>query len=93
MQTNANNLIDIKDVEAAYPIIVKEVMKHIEQVKKTDSESTLFDIVLDFCFKRELQIELVGDAIASDEYFKSFIEKDCAMNGMMKIHQQEMEEW
>lgn len=91
-----NNLIDtidVDDVETAYPIIVQEVMKHIEEVKKTDSESSLFDIVLDFCFKRELQIELVGDAIASDTYFKSFIEKDCASNGMLKIREQEMEEW
>jgi len=93
MQTNLLSLININDVETAYPIIVQEVMKYIEEVKKTDSETSLFDIILDFCFKKELEIELVGDAIQSDVYFKTFIEKDCQMNGMMKIKEREMEEW
>jgi hypothetical protein len=87
------NKIDSSDIDTLYPYIVQEVMKHIEEVKKTDNEISLFDIILDFCFKRDLQVELVGDAIQSDIYFKSFIEKDCAVNGMMRVHQQEMEEW
>jgi len=87
------NTINDICTETAYPIIVKEVMKYIEEIKKTDKTSSLIDIVMDFCIKSELQVELVGDAIANDEYFKSFIEKDCSTNGMLKIHQQEMEEW
>lgn len=88
-----NNIDNISDIEKAYPLIVKEVMKHIEEVKKTDTESSLFDIILDFCFKNEMQVELVGDAIASDVYFKSFIEKECSTQGLLKKRETEMEKW
>lgn len=88
-----NNIDNISDIEKAYPLIVKEVMKHIEEVKKTDTESSLFNIILDFCFKNEMQVELVGDAIASDVYFKSFIEKECSTQGLLKKRETEMEKW
>lgn len=81
------------DIETSYSMIVKEVMKYIEEIKKTDNESSLFDIILDFCFKKELQVELVGDAIQSDVYFKSFIEKDCSTRGMLKVNEREIEQW
>lgn len=88
-----NNIDNIIDIESSYPIIVKEVMKHIEEVKKTDSETSLFDIILDFCFKKDMQVELVGDAIQSDTYFRSFIEKECSSNGMLMKRENEMENW
>jgi len=84
---------NINDIESSYPIILREVMLHIEKIKKTDSESSLFDIIIDFCFKNELQVELVGDAIQSDSYFKAFIEKECAVNGLLKLKEREMEKW
>lgn len=66
--------------ESEYPFLVNEVMQHINEVKKTDPKAALLDIIYDFCFKEGIDVELVGDAISSDVYFKSFIEKDCQLH-------------
>jgi len=63
-------------IEDVYPMIVKMVMEHILKEKQQCQSSGLIELVSDFCFKTQLPVELVGDAIASDVYFKSFLEKD-----------------
>jgi len=71
--------------EAEYPFLVKELMLYINKMKTLELESdvSLVDIIMEFCFRNELDVELVGDAIASDVYFKSFIEKDCEMHNVI----------
>lgn len=82
-----------KNFEDDYPFIVQEVMKYINEIKATDNEISLVDIIMDFCFKNELEIELVGDAISSDVYFKSFIEKDCQMHRIFLTDSNELDNW
>jgi hypothetical protein len=60
-----------------YPFLVNEVMMYISEIKEEDPSLSLIDIIFNYCFKFNLDVELVGDAISSDVYFKSFIEADC----------------
>lgn len=83
-------------LEKSYPFIVEEVLKHIETIKKTPQgkNSALLDIIYDYCFKRGIDVEVVGDAISSDVYFKSFIQKDCEMHRILKSDvSTELESW
>lgn len=80
--------------EEEYPFLVNEVMQHINNIKKDDPTAALLDIIYDYCFKNDLEVELVGDAIASDVYFKSFIEKDCQMRNIIQSDiSQSLNEW
>lgn len=69
-------------LEKDYPFLVKEIMIFIDEMKKdcTREDVSLIDIIMEFSFRHNLDVELVGDAISSDIYFKSFIEKDCEMH-------------
>lgn len=79
--------------EEEYPFLVNSVMQHISEVKKDDPGTPLIDIIYDYCFKNDLEVELVGDAISSDVYFKSFIEKDCQHHNIMPSDGETMDEW
>ena len=65
------------NISDCYPFVVNEVINYIVNRKQTEKNLSLVDIISDFCQKKSMNIELVGDAIASDVYLKSFIEKDC----------------
>lgn len=67
-----------------YPMMVNSLMKYIELVKTKHKDVSLLDIILDFSTKKGIPIEQMGDAISTDVYFKSFIEKDCELH---KIYQ------
>ena len=80
--------------EEQYPFLVNDIIKYIQKIKETEKATTLVDIIMDYCFKFNVEIELVGDAISSDLYFKSFIEKDCEINKMFKTKNNiKTEEW
>ncbi len=81
--------------EYEYPFLVKEVMIYIDKLKKqknTSEEVSLVDIIMEFSFQNNLDVELVGDAIASDVYFKSFIEKDCELHRIFLTDQSQLNE-
>jgi len=71
-------------IEEQYSILISKIMKHIEMVKKAGSKEALIEIVMDYTAKNNIEIELVGDAINSDVYFKSFIEKDCEFHKILR---------
>lgn len=83
------------DLDQQYPFIVQEVMKHIESVKSTPhgKDTALIDIIYDYCFKASIDVELVGDAISSDVYFKSFIQKDCELHRIFKSDIKQEKDW
>lgn len=84
------------NIDKDYPFVVQNVLKHIEAVKKTPQgkETALIDIIYDYCFRSGLDVELVGDAISSDVYLKSFIKKDCEVHRIFKSDiVKELEEW
>lgn len=79
--------------EEQYPYIINGVIAHIDEVKKADKNVALIDIIMDYAFKNGIEIEAVGDAIANDVYFKSFIEKDCELHNVFRNKEPHLEEW
>ena len=80
-------------LEDSYPFIIGDLMVYIERIKKLDKSSALLDIIMDYSIKNGFEPELVGDAIANDVYFKSFVEKDCRAHGFFGFNdKQETEE-
>lgn len=79
--------------EEQYPFLVNEIMKHIEEIKKDDPDIALIDIIFDYAFRNGIDVELVGDAISTDVYFKSFIEKDCELHRIFKSDNNQMQDW
>ena len=77
--------------EDQYPFVVNDIMQNIEKKKKQGSKDSLIDIIMDYCLKEGLDVNLVGDAIKSDVYFMSFIEKDCEAHRIFKA--QKADEW
>ena len=67
-----------------YNILIRDIINFINDIKEKDHELSLVDIILEFCFKYDVDIELIGDAISTDAYFKSFIEKDCELHKIFK---------
>jgi len=80
-------------IEVTYPGIVSEVMEYIIERKKKDPECALLDLISDYCLYSGNSVELVGDAIASDIYFKSFIEKDCQHHNIIRSENKKAEDW
>jgi hypothetical protein len=79
--------------EDEYPRIIHEVMQHIEHIKKRESDSSLLDIIYDYCFQNNIPVEVVGDAISTDVYFKSFIQKDCELHNIFRTEKNTLDEW
>lgn len=78
--------------EKDYPFLVNDIIKYIEKIKMTDCDISMIEIIMDYCFKNNVDVEAAGDAISSDTYFKSYIEKDCEMNRFFKT-KINFEEW
>ena len=64
----------------AYPVLLNTLLKYIINKKELDKETSIMDLILEFSMRNSLDIELVGDAISTDEYLKSVISKDLEMN-------------
>ena len=74
-----------KTSELSYPVLLSELMIFIEKIKKEDTELALVDIIVEFAFQNGIEVELIGDAISEDNYFKSFIKKDCEFRKIFLI--------
>jgi len=59
-----------------YPILVNSLLKYIIDKKEKDRETSIMDLILEYSMRNSMDIELIGDAISTDEYFKGIIEKD-----------------
>jgi hypothetical protein len=75
--------------EDDYPFIIRDLMAFIEKTKSVERSTSLIDIIVGFSFKHGIDVEIVGDAIADDEYFKSFIQKDCEVHNIFKTSKSE----
>ena len=80
-------------IEETYPFVVNDIMKYIEEIKTNDRKANLLDIIMDYSLKFDVELELLGDAIAGDVYLKSFIEKDCRMAGVFGRNKETIGEW
>jgi hypothetical protein len=79
-------------MEENYPFLVNDIIRHLEYVKTHDKNISMVDAIIEFCNKNNIHIETAGDAISSDNYLKSFIEKDCEMRKIFKSNTN-TEEW
>ena len=76
-----------KEVDHSESIdIIRSLMGYITGIKgdQKNRDISLIDVIIDFSFKNNLDVQTVGDIISEDEYFKSFIEKDCADRNIIK---------
>lgn len=85
----------IKQLEDCYPTIITGLLKYIDEIKKLDNtkECALIDIIMDYSSKQNIDVEVIGDAVRSDEYFKSFIESDCLSRNIILSDKQSLENW
>lgn len=84
------------ELEEQYPDLINEIMQHIESVKRRDKNkdfNSLIEIISDFAAKKDIEIDLVADAINSDVYFKSFIKKDCEVHGILETEDKSIDTW
>lgn len=86
MNNAINNAMNNTELEDSYPFIISDLMAYIEKIKRNDRCSFLIDIIMDYSIKNGFDPEMIGDAIANDVYFKSFVEKDCRVNGIIGVN-------
>jgi hypothetical protein len=72
------------NVESQYNKLVSRVLEYIIEIKGKDAEMSLIGIIEEFCFKNNLEPQLVGDAISSNHYLKKFIEDDCKFHNIIR---------
>lgn len=62
--------------DTVYAKIVNDVLKFVLKEKTKDKTLPIVDLITSYCFKKNLEIEMVGDAISQDFYFKQLIDRD-----------------
>lgn len=65
--------LDLREVDIRYAKLIKDCLEYILKVKRDNNDSEIVDIIVDFCFKNDINPEEMGDAISQDEYFKQLI--------------------
>lgn len=68
-----------------YPVLINKLLKYIIYIKEQDKETSIMDLILEFSMRNSLDIELIGDAISTDEYLKNIISKDLEMNNYNSV--------
>ena len=94
LQTTLTNL-EKENIEAtaaleskAYPVLINTLLKYIINIKEKDKETSIMDLILEFSMRNSLDIELIGDAISTDEYFKNILTKDLEMTNYNSVKAQ-----
>lgn len=80
---NENDIIIAKNEKTeheVYPILLNKLLKYIIKIKEEDKEISIMDLLLEYSMRNSLDLELIGDAISTDEYFKSIVQKDMEVN-------------
>jgi hypothetical protein len=68
-----------------YPVLLNTLLKYIISKKEKDRETSIMDLILEYGMRNSLDIELIGDAISTDEYFKNIITKDLEINNYNSV--------
>lgn len=66
--------METSDIE--YAKLTNEVLKFVVSERSKNNTLSIVDLIVSYCFKRDIEPELVGDAISQDFYFKRLIEND-----------------
>jgi hypothetical protein len=75
-----------------YPLLINSILKYIKKVKEHDSDISFLDIIMDYSIKKNLELEYIGDAISSDENFKTLLHKDLEKSKYIK-HEKNSSDW
>ena len=59
-----------------YPLLMNSILKYIKYVKEREKNLNLLDIIMDYSIKNNVELEHIGDAISTDNHFKSLFQKD-----------------
>ena len=88
-------MLDVEKEMSNFPNLISKLMEFIVEIKKTDSEKelSLIDIIVEYCSRFDLDIQIVGEAISMDVYFKSFIQTDCELRKIFKLKKPVMDTW
>lgn len=73
--TNMTNM-DFRDVDVKYAYLIKECLEYVLNVRRIHPEEEIIDIIMTFCFEKNIDSEEMGDAISQDEYFKQLVKLD-----------------
>jgi len=80
-------------LQQEYPFIVNSVMEYVINRKTEKSNIPMLDLISDYCLKEQMDVALVGDAIADNKYFASFIKADCEHYSILKPEIPKEEDW
>ena len=75
------------------PLLIREIIGYIDKVKTVEKETPIINIIMDYAFKNDIDVDTIGDIISTDVYFKSFIEKDCEYHRIFKSEINEIDNW
>lgn len=67
-----------------YPLLINILLKRIKEVKTQDNTLSFMDILMDYSLKNNIELEYIGDAISTDEYFKALLQKDLEKTKFIK---------
>lgn len=76
------------DIE--YAKLTKDILNYIIAIRTEEPDMKLMDIIFSYCFKNDLDVELVGDAISQDQQFKELIEMDINANKKKDV---DLDDW
>lgn len=79
-----------------YCKIVNSLLKYLIEKKhnKQNKNTPLLDLIYEFCLKKGLSLDYVGDAIQNDFYLKSLVENDCVFHKIIKVeNSQDVGSW
>ncbi len=75
-----------------YPILLNTLLKYITNIKEQDKQISIMDLILEYSMRNSLDIELIGDAISTDEYFKNILAKDLELTNYNTV-KKENNDW
>lgn len=84
---------NIHDVEIEYANLRKKCFDYIVKIKQTNINESIISIVETFCYKNGIEVELMGDAIADDVYFKELILMDQTGEQKTESTNLELSDW
>lgn len=91
-----NTKSSIMQIDIRYSKIINELLIYICETRKKSKDAYLFDIIYDFCFKKHLDFEEVGDAVRNDVYLSELVLDECRLRGIVKVdgqQQKKVEDW
>lgn len=59
-------------------VFMKKLFSYVISVKKSDPTASAVDIITNYCFVNDLEVEYVGALISESEWFKTFVSNDCS---------------